>query len=186
MKRAEKKQHLLDVATELFNQFGYRAVGIDQVIAESGIAKTTLYRHYPSKEDLIVAVLKGIDEQFREAMRSHVERKGVASGDTLLATFDYLRKWFEDSEFFGCPFINAAGEYGDRNSSVFHAAMLHKRLMVAYFEELARASGFANPKEIAEEINLLHEGAIAIAHITGESSIAESAKEAARKLLKAS
>ena len=173
MKRTEKKQHLVDVATELFNRFGYRAVGIDQVIAESGIAKTTLYRHFPSKEDLIVAVLKGIDERFRDAMRKHVERKAVACGGALLATFDYLGKWFEDEEFFGCPFINAAGEYGDRNSSVFHAAMLHKRLMVAYFEELARASGLTNPKQIAEQINLLHEGAIAVAHITGESSIAE-------------
>ena len=64
MKRAEKRQHLVAVATDLFNRFGYRAVGIDQVIAESGVAKTTLYRHFPSKEDLIVAVLEGIKDQY--------------------------------------------------------------------------------------------------------------------------
>ena len=185
MKRAEKRQHLVSVATELFNRFGYRAVGIDQVIAESGVAKTTLYRHFPSKDDLIVAVLQGIDEAFRESMRTYVDKKAESGVVALLATFDFLAEWFADDAFFGCPFINAAGEYGDRNSPVFHAAILHKRLMVAYFEELARSAGLADPKQIGEEINLLHEGAIAVAHITGDASVALKARGAATKLLEA-
>ena len=63
MKRAEKREHLIDVATRLFNRLGYHAAGIDQVIAEAGLAKTTLYRHFKSKEDLIVAVLRRLDEK---------------------------------------------------------------------------------------------------------------------------
>jgi AcrR family transcriptional regulator len=165
MRRAEKRTHLLDVATALFNRFGYRAIGIDQVIAESGVAKTTLYRHFESKEDLIVAVLERLDEGFRSNMRQFVENKRKKPSDQLLATFDFLRDWFKDAAFYGCPFINAAGEYSERQSAVFHTAVLHKRLMVAYFEELARAAGLHNPKRVAEEINLLHEGAIAVAHI---------------------
>ena len=183
MNRAQKREHLVSVATDLFNQFGYRAVGIDQVIAQSGVAKTTLYRHFPSKEDLIVAVLKGIDEEFRESMRRFVDSSVTRSDEKLLATFDFLANWFGGDNFYGCPFINAAGEYGDRNSPVFHAAVLHKRLMVAYFEELARAAALKDPKQIGEEINLLHEGAIAVAHITGDDTIAGRAKTAARKVL---
>lgn len=183
MKRAEKRQHLVAVATELFNRFGYRAVGIDQVIAESGVAKTTLYRHFQSKEDLIVAVLEGIDEGFRRAMRTYVEANAKQVEDELLATFDFLADWFAEDAFYGCPFINAAGEYGDRSSPVFHAAKLHKRLMVAYFEELARKTELAEPQQLAEEINLLHEGAIAVAHITGDATVARKAKQAAARLL---
>ena len=183
MKRAEKRQHLVDVATDLFNRHGYRAVGIDQVIADAGVAKTTLYRHFPSKEDLIVAVLEGIDEQFRDSMRTYVDSKAKRSEDKLIATFDFLADWFGDDAFYGCPFINAAGEYGDRSSPVFHAAVLHKRLMVAYFEELSRAAKVADPKQTAEEINLLHEGAIAVAHITGDAEVAIKAKQAALKLV---
>ncbi len=182
MKRAEKRQHLIAVATDLFNRFGYRAVGIDQVIAESGVAKTTLYRHFASKEDLIVAVLEGLDEAFRDSMRTYVDNSASRPADKLIATFDFLGDWFRDDTFYGCPFINAAGEYGDRTSPVFHAAILHKRLMVAYFEELARNAELADPKQIAEEINLLHEGAIAVAHITGDWGVAEKAKQAATKL----
>lgn len=184
MKRAEKRGHLIDVARGLFNRLGYRAVGIDQVIAESGVAKTTLYRHFESKEDLIVAVLERIDEEFRNDMRDYVELKTKNPDDRLIATFSYLERWFKDAEFYGCPFINAAGEYSNRKSPVFHAATMHKRLMVAYFEELARAADLKSPKTVAEEINLLHEGAIAVAHITGDSRPARAAKRVAQRLIR--
>ncbi|MDX1440527.1 MAG: TetR/AcrR family transcriptional regulator, partial [Rubricoccaceae bacterium] len=150
MKRAEKRGHLIDVATRLFNQFGYRATGIDEVIAESGVAKTTLYRHFDSKEDLIVASLERVDERFREAMREYVERSSADPAEQLIATFDYLYEWFNSRDFYGCPFINAAGEYSDRKSPVFHSAILHKKLMVAYFKELARAAQLREPARVAE------------------------------------
>lgn len=75
MKRAEKREHLIDVTAELFNSLGYHAAGVGQIIAEAGIAKTTLYRHLKSKDDLIVAVPKRIDEQLRKDMRTFVERR---------------------------------------------------------------------------------------------------------------
>ena len=184
MKRAQKREHLIDVAAELFNRLGYRAAGVDQVIAEAGIAKTTLYRHFKSKEDLIVAVLERIDEKFRDDMRIYVDEHSTSADDQLLVTFDFLARWFDDGEFYGCPFINAAGEYSGRSNPVFHAAVLHKRLMVAYFEELARTAGAEDPKRLAEEINLLHEGAIAVAHITGDSEVARKARDAAAVLLR--
>ena len=183
MKRAEKREHLIDVAADLFNRKGYHAAGVDQVIAEAGIAKTTLYRHFKSKDGLIVAVLKRMDEQFREDMRLAVEKIAKRPEDQLLATFAYLEEWFGDTAFFGCPFLSAASEYSDRSSPVFQEARLHKRLMVAYFEELARAANLKDPQKVAEEIHLLHEGATAVAHVVGDASPARQAKERAAKII---
>ncbi len=183
MKRAQKREHLIDVATALFNRLGYRAAGVDRVIAEAGIAKTTLYRHFRSKEDLIVAVLQRIDQQYRDDMREAVDSLAREPKQKLLATFDFLEAWFKHKSFYGCPFMSAAGEYGERQSAVFQEAALHKRLMVAYVEELARAAELNHPRQLAEQINLLHEGAIAVAHVTGKADVARKAKTVAARLI---
>ena len=183
MKRTEKRAHLIDVAVELFNRLGYHAVGVDRVIAEAGIAKTTLYRHFKSKEELIVAVLRRIDEQFREDMRECVDRIAREPEQKILATFDFLEDWFKEEAFYGCAFMCAAGEYSVRPSAVFQEAAMHKRLMVSYLEELARAAELNDPGRVAEEINLLHEGATAVAHITGEPGAAIKAKAVAARLI---
>jgi AcrR family transcriptional regulator len=167
MKRAEKRAHLVEVAAQLFNRAGYHAAGVDRVIAEAGIAKTTLYRHFKSKDDLIVAVLVRVDEQFREDMRRTVDALASDPRRKLLATFDFLAAWFKTETFHGCPFMSAAGEYSERTSPVFQESITHKRLVLAYFEELAHAAGHSEPKRMAQEINLLHEGATAVAHISG-------------------
>ncbi len=183
MKRTEKREHLIDVASRIFNRLGYHGAGIDQVIAESGIAKTTLYRYFESKEDLIVAVLRRIDEQYRDQMRQTVDKLAPSLKDKLITTFDFLETWFSDNEFYGCPFMSAAAEYSDRLSPVFMEASTHKRLVLTYFEELARAGEFNDPKRIANEVNLLHEGATAIAHITGDPQEAIRAKCIAQTLI---
>jgi AcrR family transcriptional regulator len=185
VKRAEKREHLIEVATELFNRCGYHASGIDLVIAKARIAKTTLYRHFPSKEDLIVAVLKRIDAQYRDDMRQAVDGMTRGVKEKLLATFDVLEDWFRSKTFYGCPFMSAASEYNLRSSPVFHEVEMHKRLMIAYFEELARAAGFDEPARIGEEINLLHEGATAVTQVSGDPTTARRAKAMAARLIDA-
>jgi AcrR family transcriptional regulator len=185
MKRAQKREHLIEVATELFNRYGYHASGIDRVIAEAGIAKTTLYRHFKSKEDLIVAVLQRIDAQYRGDMRQAVDRLGREPKQKLLVTFDVLEDWFREKTFYGCPFMSAASEYNVRNSPVFQQVVLHKRLMIAYFEELACAARLDEPARIGQEINLLHEGATAVAQINGDPATARLAKAVAVRLIAA-
>ncbi len=166
MRRSEIRDHLLETALRLFNQHGYTATGVDLIIAEAGVAKTTLYRHFDTKEDLILAALERQDEQARDAMRAFVEQRASDPVGRLLATFDCLEAWFRDERFRGCPFVSAAGEHKDTANPVFRAAALHKRLTLAYFEELAHAARFAEPKRIAAEINVLHEGATAVAQMT--------------------
>jgi len=183
MKRAQKREHLIDVATEMFNRLGYHMVGIDQIIAEAGIAKTTLYRHFKSKDELIVEVLRRIDAKSRDNMRQAIDALARNPKQKLLASFDFLEDWFKDKTFYGCPFMSAAGEYNVRTSPVFQETMLHKRLMIAYFEELARAAELNEPTRIAEEINLLHEGATAVAQISGDPATARKAKAVAIRLI---
>ncbi len=183
MRRSEIRDHLLKTALRLFNQHGYTATGIDLIIAEAGVAKTTLYRHFDTKEDLILAALQQRDEEARDAMRAFVEQHASDPVERLLATFDHVEAWFRDEQFRGCLFVSAAGEHKDTANPVFRAAVLHKRLVLAYFEELAHAARVAEPKRIAAEINLLHEGATAIAQMTRTAEPARQAKRMAARLL---
>ena len=182
MKRSSKKAWLVEVAIEHFNRYGFHATGIDRILEESGVAKTTLYRHFPSKDALVVEVLRVIDERFRQDMSTAVDRADTPRGK-LLATFDYLEQWFSSNTFYGCPFMAAAGEYSEPGNPIMQEASMHKHLMLAYFEELARSAGHDMARPVAEQINLLHEGATAIAHITGSSEPARLAKQMAEQVL---
>jgi AcrR family transcriptional regulator len=184
VRRSEIRGHLLETALRLFSQNGYHATGIDLIIAEAGVAKTTLYRHFETKEDLIVAALERRDECERDAMRAFVEQHASDPVERLLVTFDFLEASFRE-EFRGCIFVSAAGEHKDPAHPVFRAALMHKRLVLAYFEELAHAARFAEPKGIAAEINMLHEGAIAVAQMTRTGEPARQAKRMAAQLLAA-
>lgn len=185
MRRSEIRDHLLDTALRLFNERGYHATGVDLIIAESGVAKTTLYRHFETKEELILAALERRDEEDRVALRVFVEQHASDPVERLLATFDFLEIDFNDRQYRGCIFLSAAGEHKDPANPVFRAAEMHKRLVLAYFEELAHAARFAEPKRIAAEINLLHEGAFAVAQITRIAEPARQAKRMASQLLAA-
>jgi hypothetical protein len=91
--------------------------------------------------------------------------------------------WFGRKTFYGCPFMAAAGEYTEPTSPIFQQSVLHKRLVMAYFEELARAAGLADAEKVAEEIQLLHEGATAVAHVSRDPAVADHAKAMALALL---
>ena len=132
-----------------------------------------------------MAALERQDEQARDAMRAFVEQRADDPVQRLLATFDCLEAWIRDARFRGCPFVAAAGEHKDTSNPVFRAAALHKRLTLAYFEELAHAARFAEPKRVAAEINVLHEGATAVAQMTRTAEPARQAKRMAAQLLAA-
>ena len=183
MRRAEKREHLIDIALQLFNRHGYHATGVDRIMAETGIAKTTLYRHFESKEELIVAALAKADEMARDELRAFVEKSSDDPRERLLATFGQLDLWLKDCEFRGCPFVAAAGEFGDASTAVFQQVRLHKRLYLAYFEELVRAARLPDPKRVAAQIVMLHEGAIAFAQVLGADGAADIARNAAERLI---
>ena len=182
MPHPSKKDQLLEVAIEHFNRNGFHATGIDLILEKSGVAKNTLYRHFPSKDALIVEALRVIDARFRQNMRGVVDRARTPR-QKLLATFDYLEQWFAGSAFYGCPFMAAAAEYCDADHPIFQEASLHKHLMETYFEELAKAAGYKSPREIARKISLLHEGATSMAHVSGSTEPARLARHIADEML---
>ena len=100
MARAKKRDELIDAAIKLFKRDGYRATGVDRLMEETGIAKTTLYRHFATKDELIVAALMRIDELAREDMRAFVEAASDHPQKRILAAFDWLEPWLQHQE---CP-----------------------------------------------------------------------------------
>jgi len=113
-------------AQRLFYRDGYRIVGIDTLLAEAGVAKMTLYNHFASKDELIVAVIEKLDADVRSALLAAVEAAGRSPTRRLLAVFDWLAAWFEGKDFKGCAFIRALSEYPDPAHPVHRAAWRHK------------------------------------------------------------
>lgn len=183
MSRQNKREQLIDVAIELFNSYGYHATGVDRIMEATGISKATLYRYFKTKDDLIVAALAKIDEASREEMRNFVESSSKDPRERLLATFGQLEFWLRDQSFAGCPFMAAASEFGSEPNIVLQQVQLHKRLYLAFFEELARAAAIPDPRTAARQLVMLHEGAVAFAQVMGAKGAAETARKAAEAIL---
>ncbi len=178
-----KRQALVEKATELFSRQGYRAVGIDRIIAESGVAKMTLYNHFSSKSQLVLEVLRQREEQAAQSMVAFVERYS-APHERIKAIFLWHEHWFNDPAFCGCMFIKAASEYPDHADAIHQAAAAQKRhtaerigaLLEALFEAAAAAA-------LAEQFAILLDGATVTAQISGKPHSAMLAWEMAARLM---
>lgn len=179
-----KRAHLMAVAQRLFYRDGYRIVGIDTLLAEAGVAKMTLYNHFASKEELIVAVIEKHDADVRAALAAAIEAAGRSPTRRLLAVFDWLGVWFDSAGFKGCGFIRALSEYPDPAHPVHRAAWRHKEAFNTMLRQLATEAGAAHPAELANALSLLADGAILAAHATGSSASADTARATAATLLK--
>lgn len=178
-----KRDHLVETAMRVFQRDGFHAAGIDRILAEAGVAKMTLYNHFRSKDDLILAALRRSDEQFRHWLVRTVEAKAKSPRDRLLALFDALAEWHASDGFYGCFFLNAAAEFHDTDAPTRAAAAEHKRLVGAYIHELACAAGATDAELLTREIALLADGATAQAAICLNSTPAMAARCAAERLL---
>ncbi len=183
--RPSRRDHLVETAQRLFAEGGYHATGIDKVLAEAGVAKMTLYKHFKSKDELILAALRRRDETFRNWFMREVERRAAAPRERLLVVFDVLDDWFQAPGFNGCMFINAVSEYGGPEHPIHAAACEHKRLLRAYLTELARAAGAEKGEDLARQLLLLVEGATVTAQIECTSDGARQARAAAEVLVAA-
>jgi len=148
------KDRILSTALRLFYSDGLRATGIDKIIAESGVAKMSFYRHFPSKNDLIRAFLQARHEIWMAKFRTAVERLFARDGFTAIA--HALSEWFAESDFRGCAFINTVAETG----SEFSQPVEHKRDLEAYVRELAERLSLPSPDRVAAKAMIVIEGAI--------------------------
>jgi AcrR family transcriptional regulator len=180
---SDARQRILDTADRLFYAEGVRAVGIDRIIAESEVAKMTLYSHFRSKDDLILAVLQYREKQFTAWFAGAMERNAGAEGDRLGALFAALKEWFETPTFRGCAFINASVELADPAHPGFVHARQHKERFHSFLSGLIEGSLGAEAARQAPAVAVLIEGAIITAVIQGSSRPADVARDAAFRLV---
>ena len=180
---SETRQRILETADRLFYRDGFRGVGIDRIIAEAGVAKMSLYNHFPSKDDLILEVLKYREgcvlAFFESAMIRHEKR----TKDRLAAFFGALKDWFESPGFRGCVFQNAAVELADPRHPATVFVRDHKKRFHDFITTLVPESLGKNAVRIGAEIDMMVEGAILVAVIQGTSAAADIARDASLRLV---
>ena len=182
--RPSKRDELVRKALDIFYRDGFHATGMDQLAAETGISKTTMFKHFRTKEELILAVLRLRDQDFRNWLFRRMEQAGPPRAQ-LSAMFDALAEWFAAPEFRSCMFIKAASEYPDPGHPIHAQAAEHKRLLFLQLQKIAADAGADDPAALARALLLLKEGAIVTAHLGHEVDPAADAKAAASALLSA-
>lgn len=175
------RERILETASELFYRQGIQAVGVDAIIAAADVARMSFYRHFRSKEGLVLAFLDKRDERFRAWLAAEVERLAPDPADRPLAIFDALARRFALEDYRGCAFINVMSEAADRNDAVHQAAAAHKAKIQDYFAQLLREAGLDT--EYAPELMLLVDGAVVSAVREGSKAPAYRAKRLAALLL---
>ena len=180
---ASARERIDQTVYELFSRNGIRAVGVDTISARSGVAKMTLYRHYPSKDDLALAFLRRREELWtRSWLQQEVERRARAPAERLLAVFDVFDKWFRRSDFEGCSFVKVLLEHGDPGHPVRRAAEAHIETIRAFLRQLAADAGVRDADAFARQLQMVMMGSIVAAH-AGDRDAARRAKDVALLLL---
>lgn len=183
-KQSEARQRIVETAERLFYAEGVRGVGIDRIIAEAEVAKMSLYNHFPSKDDLVLAVLQHREEKFGSLFAAWMERHVAKGKGKLEAFFAALKDWFESPGFRGCMFINAHAELADSQHPGAQFSASHKERFHQLLETIiAEAAGVKAAAAVAPAVALLVEGAIVNAAMTQSSTAAEVAQQAALALV---
>jgi AcrR family transcriptional regulator len=154
----DARDRILNTASILFYQQGIRAIGVDTIIAKSEVAKTTFYRYFPAKDDLVVAYLEERDRLFWELFEVVISRSNSPK-QQLLAIFEWLDELLKDETCQGCPFLMVASEFPEIDYQGHQVAIAHKTKMRDRLAELSAASGINRPEELSIGLMLLVDGA---------------------------
>jgi AcrR family transcriptional regulator len=181
--RQSARERILDTAYELFSRHGTRAVGVDRIIAECGIAKMTLYRTGPAQDDLILAFLERREELWTRAwLQAEAQRRGRTPAERLLAIFDTFADWFGQEDFEGCSFINVMIEITELESPVRLATVRQLEGIRAFVRGLAEEAGIEDGDAFARQWHILMKGSI-VAAGEGDCEAAGRARQMGELLL---
>jgi AcrR family transcriptional regulator len=172
---ASPRDRLIEAATRLFCRYGISSVGVDEIVAAAGTAKTTLYRLFRSKDGLVEAVLEREGRAWRTWFLAEIDGDGGPPLSRLNRIGPALRLWFAREDFYGCPFINAVGESDKADNRMRSLAIAHKKVVLARLAALCAEAGLKEPIEVAHSLGLVIDGAIVAALVTGEPSVADAA-----------
>ncbi|HXZ01941.1 MAG TPA: TetR/AcrR family transcriptional regulator [Stellaceae bacterium] len=179
------RERLLEAAGELFYRQGIRPVGVDEVVAKADVAKMSLYRSFPSKDELAAAYLEANDAWYWERWDNVIGQWESQPREQLRALFRGLAKRATQADWRGCPFTNAATEFPEPGHPARKVAERHKQELRRRLFALARAVGARRPAQLADQLVLLFEGAYASAQTFGAQGPAAAVAEAADALVAA-
>ncbi len=180
---SDARRRILEAAYDLFSSRGVRGVGIDEVVRRAEVAKATLYRHFPSKDELAVAFLQEREERWtREWLEAEARRRGSTPEERLLAIFDVFDGWFRETDFEGCSFINVLAEDSDRENAVALACATHLENIREILRRFAAEAGIEDVDDFARTWHILMKGSI-VSAMEGDAEAAQRAKNVGRLVL---
>jgi AcrR family transcriptional regulator len=186
MTTATARERILTTAGPLFYEHGFRAVGIDTIIEQSGVAKMSLYRNFATKDDLIVEYLRSSNAGFWSMAQPLLDDATVEPVERLGRFFDAMQSIATRVGCHGCTFTIASSDFPDRDHPAHQVALEHKRRIVSELARVAKLGRLSQPTEVAEQLLLVLDGAWASARMFGPRSPARRAAAAARAILAAS
>lgn len=182
LKKTDIRGKILISAERLLYQNGIQATSMDALVKASGVARKSIYHYFTDKDAIAVAALSARDVRWMEWFCRETE-KALTPVSRISEMFTVLAGWFNSSDFYGCAFINTAGEIGNPEAPVRLISKLHKQKLLQYVLKLCEQAGCTEPRTLARQLLILIEGAITVAKVTGDLHAAENAKAIAVSLV---
>jgi len=180
----DTRERILFTALDLFHAHGFHAIGLDRILAEAGVTKTTFYNHFQSRDALIREAIELRDRWDQAAFERRLkEIAGYVPRDLLLGMFDVLDEWFTHASFRGCIFLHACAEFPSPHDPIHQAAAQHYAVSERTIAQVARAAGAPEPEALARSWSLLMQGAITTRMATGDDQAARRARGLAELVL---
>jgi len=166
MKQSPKRKQIIEAAFQLFKDNGFYATGVDLIMRTANVSKRTLYKYFPSKNELIVAVLEHYRSTYKEHLHALLDHEDMDSREKILTIFDDAMIWFDDTNFHGCLAVNAMGEFSGKNQAIENSCICFKHWEIDVLGNLTKDLDRRNPDELAHKLFVLLEGMSAIAQVT--------------------
>ncbi|MGQ4601151.1 TetR family transcriptional regulator [Nocardia sp. R6R-6] len=181
-RRSEARERLLATASRLFYTEGIRAVGVDRVMAEADVARGTFYRHFQGKDDLVCAYLEARDHDIRAGLAAARKEADTPAAFLEMVAHNIAEEMCREG-FRGCPFINAAVEYPERDSSVHQAVMAYRDAFHQVLQDAFRQVGVSDFSRSTEAMVALRDGSMVAAYLGDPKTASDTWKEGVAALL---
>lgn len=179
---ADARGRIVDTAYELFSRRGIRDVGVNELISRAGVAKATFYRHFATKDDLVLAFLEQRDRVWTvDLVIADARRRGTTPTEQLLAIFDVFSDWFRRDNFDGCSFINILLEMG-ASHPLGQASIDYLAKIRGHVKQLAEEAGLRDTEDFSRSWHILMKGSI-ISATEGDADAAKRAQRMAKTLI---
>jgi AcrR family transcriptional regulator len=180
---SDMQERILAAASRLFQANGINATGVDTIVAEAGIAKMTLYKYFPAKEDLILEVVKRRSREFSEWLSLRLDRTAKTPTEKLQQLFDAVEEWLANPQCSGLAFIKASAEFPQPDSAINKLSAQLSEEFRSYIIDLAKAAHVRAPEALGLQLAMLIEGAVLSEQLASNPAALEYAKQAARVLI---